>query len=91
MVDYEIPEDAILYLIDAHGQYIPEIFAQTIDRAKTQNITEEQFSALEAGPNSEHYWDVWDEIERNGVILHENQEYTIYLDGDLFFIPKEGK
>lgn len=90
-MDYEIPDNAILYLSDAHGQYIPKAFAESILRENTKNITEEQFSILESGPYNEDYWDVWFEIENNGKIISGEKTYSIYLDGDLFFIPEENE
>jgi hypothetical protein len=51
-------------LVDSHhGQYVPQVFAETIKRELFSTITAEDWAILEAGPDHESYWDVWIDIE----------------------------
>jgi hypothetical protein len=51
-------------LVDSHhGQYVPQVFAETIKRELFPSITAEDWAILEAGPDHESYWDAWSDIE----------------------------
>ena len=63
--------------------YIPQHFAESAIRDKFKYIDKEQWGILESGPETEHYWDVWDEVLSDaetdcGGVLHQ--------DGDLWIV-----
>ena len=81
---------AELYADSNRGQFIPQFFAQSILREHVAGVTESQFAALEAGPDAEDYWDVWNEVQTNAVITDkEGRKWSLYQDGDLWMIPDE--
>jgi hypothetical protein len=57
-------ENPLELLVDSHhGQYVPQIFAETIKRELFPSITAEDWAIIEAGPDHESYWDAWHDIE----------------------------
>ena len=78
-----------IFLSDARGQYIPRDFAKCFaDRSKVEGVTNEQWAVLEAGPDHEHYWDVWNEVlDAAKVSDKDGTQYTFMQDGDVFIIP----
>ena len=83
--------EPLLFLNDARGVYIPRDFAQSfVDRNKSvQGVSDEEWAILEAGPEHEQYWDVWNDIETTAKVTDyiNGVEYTLYQDGDLWLIP----
>ena len=81
--------DVELFLSDVRGQYIPRDFAKCFaDRNKVEGVTAEQWLVLEAGPDHEHYWDVWAEVLDAAKITGSNgMQYTFMQDGDVYAIP----
>jgi hypothetical protein len=82
--------DMMLWLSDARGVFIPRDFARSfVDRAKSvTGVIEEQWQVLEAGPDQELYWDVWDEVIGGAIITDENGvKYTIWQNGDCWLVP----
>lgn len=74
-------------LVDSHhGQYIPQVFAETVKRDLCKGISQEQWDILESGPENELYWDVMTEIENTCEIVSEGDTYTLYYNGDLWAI-----
>ena len=78
-------------LIDNHhGIYIPKIFAQEYG-AKAKGIKSEDLEILEAGPEHEHYWDAWDDVLRDAILVSDTgTEYRLETgEGapDLMLIP----
>ena len=76
-------KQAELFSDSARGVYIPQHFAESANRDKFKYIEPEQWGILESGPETEHYWDVWDEVLSNaetdcGGVLHQ--------DGDLWIV-----
>jgi hypothetical protein len=70
----------------AHGVYIPQVFAETIDWNALDNWNEDQKSILLDGPDNESYWDAWQEILDNcetvdGGRLHQDGDvWVVYVD-----------
>lgn len=82
--------DKMLWLDGARGIYVPRDFATSFtDRAKSvSNVDDEQWEVLEAGPDHQSYWDVWDEVLSNAVVTDTTgQRYHLLQDGDLWLIP----
>ena len=76
-------KQAELFADSARGVYIPQHFAESAIRDKFKYIDKEQWGILESGPETEHYWDVWDDVLSNaetdcGGVLHQ--------DGDLWIV-----
>jgi len=78
-------------LIDGrHGIYIPQVFAETMNRNYVRNVDDEDWGILLDGPESELYWDTWDRVLNNAVLksAHGNEDYLLYQDMDLFiYLP----
>lgn len=80
--------DMILLCSDHHGQYIPQHFAQSIKRDHVQNVSDEDWAILEAGPEHEQYWDAWIDVCDSAVLTDmHGVVYSIYQDGDVWAIP----
>lgn len=82
--------EPLLWLNDIRGQYIPRDFAGSFsDRAKAlTGVSDDDWAILEAGPEHDLYWDVWDDVLRDATITDEKgQTYTLHQDGDLWLIP----
>jgi hypothetical protein len=89
---YTFEDDAILFLSDTRGVYIPRDFAQSIKRECVKGVSDEEWKILEAGPDyeeNEFYWDVWNDVEQNAEITDPSNGivYTIYQNGDCFLVP----
>jgi len=83
--------DMLLWLSDARGIYIPRDFATSFaDRAKNvSGVSDENWAILEAGPDHEHYWEAWQEVEQNAVITDDNGvKFRIHQDGDCWLVPE---
>lgn len=78
---------ADLYAADNRGIYIPQYFAQTINRDLVHGVPEEDWKILESGPDNEYYWEAWDGVLFNAKIKASNApEGFLYQDGDLWII-----
>ena len=73
-----------LLLNDAHGIYIPQKFYQNFD-LKQWNINQNEYTELN-NPDSETYWDLWNDILNNAYCILNGKKYHLYQDGDLFAI-----
>ena len=89
---FDLPSNAILYADSAHGQYIPQYFAESVNRYTIACWSEwlSDLDALCRGPEKcEFYWDIWDGM-LNSLVLHDSsngQDYSLYQDGDLWLVP----
>jgi len=82
------PPDAELLFDGSSGQYIPQRFAQEIDRACVTDVSAENYEDLLKGPEYEWYWDVWDTVLNNAIITNsEGRRFWLYQDGDVWFMP----
>ena len=72
-----------LLVDDHHGQYIGQVFAETIKRELFPTITAEDWAILEAGPEHEEYFNVSAELDQHetedGVSLwwHEGALWAV--------------
>jgi hypothetical protein len=72
----------------ARGIYVPQFFAEM--GLKTEGVKAEDLAILAEGPDHEFYWEAWDDVLRDGVvILTDGQRCHLYQDGDLFLVPIE--
>lgn len=79
-----------LLLTDARGVYIPRDFAECMDRDCVSGVSDDDWAILEAGPEHEHYWDVWTDVLDNATATDPvtGVVYRFEQDGDLFAIPE---
>lgn len=81
--------EPMLWLSDARGVYIPRDFAKCfVDRDKAvQGVKADDWAILEAGPDHEHYWDVWTDVLDNATVTDGTTVCRLHQDGDLWLIP----
>ena len=80
--------EPIMLLSDWHGQYIPQEFAKEYGE-QCKGIDWADMQCLLTGPDHPYYWDTWDSIEQNAILVaKDGTEYTLYLNNDLWAIPK---
>ena len=80
-----------LILLDSHGIYIPQLFCADIgeEEAASLSISLWALSECQAGPDSPHYWEAWDEILRDCSYRDEQGIlWTLHQNGDLWEIPE---
>lgn len=69
-------------IVDSHNGIYS---AQVLNGRVTLDIPQEDSEILAAGPDHEHYHEVWAELEGSTC---DNGKYTIYsVDGDIFIVP----
>jgi hypothetical protein len=81
----------IYFISDHHGVYIPKMFAEFFDTSsyKLEGVGEEELKILKAGPEEEDYWDVWESVERCGIVIDDKQiRNRVHMDGDCWLIPE---
>jgi len=67
-----------------HGIYIPQIFAETVNRDLFgDSISAEDYAILESGPDHEAYWDAWDSILSSA---ETEDGVSLWQDGDLWAV-----
>ena len=79
-------ESIILFADSNRGQYIPQHFAESIDRSKVKYVSDDDWQILEAGPDHNDYWECWDDVTRDAEVIDGGYTYTIHNDGDLFLV-----
>jgi len=82
--------EPMLWLDDHRGVYIPRDFANSFaNRAKdVSGVSDDDWSVLEAGPDHEHYWDVWQDVAENAIVTDANGVlYRVYQDGACWLVP----
>jgi hypothetical protein len=82
-----------LLVIDAHGQYIPQLFLQGYSNYITnKDKLQEYLKDVQDGPDNEHYWDSWDFLLNTMEFINDNGEKMEvgYLEDscDLWAIPE---
>jgi hypothetical protein len=82
--------DMLLWLSDAHGQYLPRDFANSfVNRAAhVAGVSDEEWSILEAGPDHEWYWEAWNDVCDNAVVIDGDTKYRVWQDGDCWLVPE---
>ncbi len=94
----------ILYADGAHGQYIPQRFAESVRYDLVRGIDLADLDYLAHGPNdieatngepahdAEYYWDTWQDVCDNCIVLNPDdamRPYRLYQDGDLWLIEPD--
>lgn len=77
-----------LALSDARGVYIPQHFVEGFS-LEAWGLSPDSWAVQQclAGPESEGYWDAWDELLRTAKHVDGNGiEWTLHQDGDLWFV-----
>lgn len=81
---------ADLYADGSRGIYIPQHFAQSVKREFVQNVSDEDWQVLEAGPNAngrELYWEVWDTVLNDArITAPDGREGFLLQNGDLWVV-----
>lgn len=87
---YDLPKDAMLWLDSARGVYIPRDFIERTDSNCIHGVTREDMDILREGPEEPEYWDAWDTVLCNAVVIEPGTEkrFTLYQDGDLWLVPE---
>jgi uncharacterized protein YfiM (DUF2279 family) len=81
--------DCKLLLGDSHGIYIPKFWCDGLseEEAEDLSISWEDVQICQSGPDSELYWDAWQSIERDALIIEDDgSEWRLYQNGDLWQI-----
>lgn len=78
-----------ILIIDAHGQYIPQLFCQSfLNYVANKNELQDEIKDCLEGPDNENYFDSWLTIEREAKLIDDNNtELYLYQNGDLWAIP----
>jgi hypothetical protein len=83
-------EPAVILLFDsARGIYIPQNFAEEIQREYVSGVDAETYETLAAGPDGEWYWEAWQDVLDNAVLTIGGDEYMLYQDGDAWALCLE--
>ena len=71
-----------------HGVFVPQWFAQTVNRELLSGVTAEtlDYLAKEESLEDDGFWDAWDSVLNNARITHNGKIYHLHQDGDLFAI-----
>jgi hypothetical protein len=79
---------ADLYASDARGVYIPQYFAQSVNRNLVIGVEPEDYQTLEAGPDAPYYWDTWQHVCDHASISNPKggPHGYLYQSGDLWII-----
>lgn len=83
--------DILLWLSDSRGVYIPRDFALSFQNRERDvtGVDADEWAILEAGPDHEHYCDVWSDVEQRAIVTDENgMKYRLYQNGDLWLVPE---
>ena len=77
----------------ASGIYIPLRFAEEMDRHYVQwDATDEDWTALLAGPDHESYWDVWQDVLDNArLVMRDKKLVRLFQDGDVFYVDENAE
>ena len=86
-------DNVILYASGSRGQYIPQHFAETIQRHLVHGVSDEDWEVLEAGPEHEWYWETWENVINSAYISDKESVkpriHHLHHDGDLWLLDYE--
>ena len=81
-------DNAKLFADSNRGVFVPQYFAESVDRDKVIGIDADDYSILEVGPDHEYYWETWDSVLTNAVLTDvSGRKWILHHDGDLWVIP----
>ena len=82
-------DNVILLISDAHGTYIPRVFASNFNFEEDgwQGVSTEEQEIL-SDPHHEDYWEVWHTVLSNAYYIDETSGWVYHLhqDGDLWAV-----
>ena len=79
--------DCRLLLSDSHGVYIPKLWCEGLsaEDAESLSIDWQDVQTCQDGPDAELYWEAWQNIERDAVIIEDDgSEWCLHQSGDLW-------
>ena len=83
--------DMLLWLDANRGRYLPQSFANTIDRSTVRGIASQNWRVLEKGPDSfdgdTDYWNTWEHVLNIAIVTYNGTEFRLHQDGDLWLVP----
>lgn len=83
-----LPDSAQLFSDSARGIYIPQHFAESVNRDMLTGVSIVDMGILEFGPDAQWYWDAWDNVLDNAILTDSNGvKWCLYQDGDLWIVP----
>ena len=85
-------ENAILFVDSNCGVYMPQRFAMIIARNCISGVSDEDFKILLGGPDSEYYWEIWEDVLNNAIITEDTEsrtQYFLHMDEDLWLVELE--
>jgi len=86
---YDLPHNAELYASDRHGVYIPQHFAESIQKECLGGVSNEDMQILLEGPEAEYYWEAWDTVLNNAVLTDSSgKRWNLWQEGDLWVVPE---
>jgi hypothetical protein len=78
-------ENRQLLLDGAHGIYVPQRFSQVVSPSVVENVSSEDWFILSQGPDHEFYWEAWETVLNNAILVGPTgSRYCLEQDGDLF-------
>jgi hypothetical protein len=69
---------------DAHGIYVPQIFATEYLEKWNHSLNDEDIAILKNGPDEEFYWEVWETLMNDAEIVVNDEIFRLWQDGDLW-------
>jgi len=86
-------EHRICIIDGLYGIYVPQRFAElygdSLKRAELYSVDLKPLLLKEllAGPNSESYWEAWEEVLNTSQIICDGRIYSLEQNSDVFAIP----
>ena len=82
-------DNAKLLLNDAHGVYIPQLFARNFNM-DDWHVSHDDVKFLDA-IDHEWYWEAWQSVLDTAYFIHDDTgvKYCLYQDGDLWAVPEQ--
>lgn len=75
------------YADSARGVYIPQHFAETVNRDMLAGVDSDDLDILAAGPGHGDYWETWESVLDNAELTDsDGVTWRLYQDGDLWLI-----
>lgn len=90
-VQQEVQEKCECLIPDRVGRYIPQEFAEKYGDNITNRdaLSDEDIEIVLEGPESEFYWQAWDNLLQSVRLEIDGTEYIIAQNGDLFAIEPD--
>ena len=78
-----------LVLLDTHGIYIPQMYCADLDQhlAECMGVDYQDVQTCQAGPDTEWYWEAWQNILDNAAVVNDGVTWRLHQDGDLWEVP----